>query len=105
MDVKVSKHDQMDTYLPAFRELVTVGKVDSVMCVYNRVNGQPGCASDFLLGDQLKGMGYITNRMAVADEKNPGVWGDSELIEIDPKTGTLMGADDPRHTFGKVASY
>src|ERR1700710_2318023 len=31
VDVKVSKHDQMDTYLPAFRELVTVGKVDSVM--------------------------------------------------------------------------
>ncbi len=24
------------------------------MCAYNRVNGQPACASDFLLGDQLK---------------------------------------------------
>jgi beta-glucosidase len=72
VDVRVSKHDQMDTYLPAFRELVTVGKVDSVMCVYNRVNGQPGCASDFLLGDQLKNKwgfaGYIVSDCdAIAD--------------------------------------
>jgi len=72
VDVKVSKHDQMDTYLPAFRELVTVGKVDSVMCVYNRVNGQPGCASDFLLADQLKNKwgfsGYVVSDCdAIAD--------------------------------------
>jgi beta-glucosidase len=72
VDVKVSKHDQEDTYLPAFRELVTVGKVDSVMCVYNRVNGQPGCASDFLLGDQLKTkwnfQGYVVSDCdAIAD--------------------------------------
>ena len=72
VDVKVSKHDQEDTYLPAFRELVTEAKVDSVMCVYNRVNGQPGCASDFLLGDQLRGKwgfaGYVVSDCdAIAD--------------------------------------
>jgi beta-glucosidase len=72
VDVKVGKHDQEDTYLPAFRELVTEAKVDSVMCVYNRVNGQPGCASDFLLGDQLRGKwgfsGYVVSDCdAIAD--------------------------------------
>jgi beta-glucosidase len=72
VDVKVSKHDEVDTYLPAFRELVTVAKVDSVMCAYNRVNGQPACASDFLLGDQLKNKwgfaGYIVSDCdAIAD--------------------------------------
>jgi beta-glucosidase len=72
VDVKVSKHDEEDTYLPAFRELVTAGKVGSVMCAYNRVNGQPACASDFLLGDQLKNKwgfaGYIVSDCdAVAD--------------------------------------
>jgi len=72
VDVKVSKHDQMDTYLPAFRELVTVAKVDSVMCAYNRVNGQPACASDFLLADQLKSkwgfQGYVVSDCdAIAD--------------------------------------
>ena len=53
-DAKVSKHDEEDTYLPAFRDTVTEAKAGSVMCVYNRVNGLPGCASDFLLKDQLR---------------------------------------------------
>ncbi|MCP5412367.1 MAG: glycoside hydrolase family 3 C-terminal domain-containing protein [Alphaproteobacteria bacterium] len=72
VDVKVSKHDEMDTYLPAFRALVTGAKVDSVMCAYNRVNGQPACASDFLLTDQLKNKwgfkGYVVSDCdAIAD--------------------------------------
>ncbi len=55
--------------------------------------------------EALRGMGYTVSRANEADEKNPGVWGDSELIAVDPKTGALMGADDARHTFGKVSSY
>ena len=54
MDAQVSKHDMEDTYLPAFRAAVTEGKAESVMCAYNRINGQPGCANTFLLQDQLR---------------------------------------------------
>lgn len=57
------------------------------------------------VADQLKGMGYTINRLAVADEKNPGVWGDSELIAVDPKTGELLGGHDSRRDFGKAAGY
>jgi beta-glucosidase len=53
-DVDVSKHDEMDTFLPAFRAAVTEGKADSVMCAYNAIKGQPACASQFLLEDQLR---------------------------------------------------
>ncbi len=53
-DVDVSKHDEIDTYLPAFRAAVTEGKAGSVMCSYNSINGQPGCANEFLLQDQLR---------------------------------------------------
>jgi beta-glucosidase len=53
-DVTVSKHDEMDTYLPAFRAAVTEGKADSVMCAYNSINGEPACANQFLLQDQLR---------------------------------------------------
>jgi beta-glucosidase len=64
-DVKVSKHDELDTYLPAFRAAVTEGKAGSVMCAYNRVNGQPACVSEFLLQDQLRGkwnfQGYVVS--------------------------------------------
>jgi len=55
--------------------------------------------------EQLQAMGYTINRLAVADEKNPGVWGDSELIAIDPKTGELLGGHDSRRAFGKAAGY
>jgi beta-glucosidase len=54
IDIQVSKHDMEDTYLPAFRAAVTEGKAESVMCAYNRVNGQPACANDFLLKSQLR---------------------------------------------------
>jgi len=65
IDVPVSKHDMEDTYLPAFRAAVIEGKAESVMCAYNRVNGQPACASTFLLQDQLRGAwkfnGYVVS--------------------------------------------
>jgi len=64
-DVDVTKHDILDTYEPAFRAAVTEGKAGSVMCAYNGVNGQPACANEFLLQDQLRGkwgfQGYVVS--------------------------------------------
>ncbi|HEY2468595.1 MAG TPA: glycoside hydrolase family 3 C-terminal domain-containing protein [Terracidiphilus sp.] len=64
-DVAVSKHDELDTYLPAFRATVTEAKAGSVMCAYNDINGEPACASEFLLQDQLRGKwnfhGYVVS--------------------------------------------
>ncbi len=72
VNVDVSKHDMEDTYLPAFRAAVTEGKAGSVMCAYNRVNGEPACANSFLLEDMLRGAwkfdGYVVSDCdAVAD--------------------------------------
>ena len=65
IDVAVSKHDELDTYLAAFRATVTEGKADSVMCAYNSINGQPACANEFLLEDQLRDkwgfQGYVVS--------------------------------------------
>ena len=64
-DVTVSKHDELDTYLPAFRAAVTEAKAGSIMCAYNSINGEPACASEFLLQDQLRGKwsfrGYVVS--------------------------------------------
>jgi len=57
------------------------------------------------VADDLRKLGYTVNRAGDFDEKNPGVWGDSEMIAVDPKTGELLGADDQRHHFGKAAGY
>ncbi len=53
-DARVSQHDLWDTYLPAFEALVRTGKVEAVMGAYNRVNGEPACASPTLLGTILR---------------------------------------------------
>jgi beta-glucosidase len=64
-DVDVSKHDEVDTYEPGFRAAVVEGKAGSVMCAYNAINGEPACASQFLLQDQLRGkwgfQGYVVS--------------------------------------------
>ena len=64
-DVDVSKHDELDTYLPAFRAAVVEGHAGSVMCAYNAINGQPACASEFLLQQTLRGawnfQGYVVS--------------------------------------------
>jgi beta-glucosidase len=64
-DAKVSEYDLVNTYLPAFRASVTLGKAHSVMCVYNAVNGTPGCASADLLQQRLRNewgfQGYVVS--------------------------------------------
>jgi beta-glucosidase len=75
IDVKVSLHDEEDTYLAAFRQAVVVGKADSVMCAYNSINGQPACANQFLMQDTLRGAwgfnGYVTSDCgAIGDISN-----------------------------------
>ena len=64
-DVDVSKHDEEDTYLPAFRAAVVEGHAGSVMCAYNAINGEPGCANQFLLQHTLRGawqfQGYVVS--------------------------------------------
>ncbi|WP_433970695.1 gamma-glutamyltransferase [Tunturiibacter lichenicola] len=57
------------------------------------------------VAEQLAAMGYTINRLAVADEHNPGTWGDSELIAIAPKTHELLGGHDNRRAYGKAAGY
>ena len=53
-NVFVSRRDLEDTYLPAFRAAIVEGGAASVMCAYNRIDGQPACASDLLLKDYLR---------------------------------------------------
>ena len=49
----------------AFRATVVEAKAGSVMCAYNRINGEPACANQFLLEDQLRGKwgfkGYVVS--------------------------------------------
>ena len=65
-DVPVSRHDEADTYLPAFRATIVEGHAASTMCAYNSINGEPACANNFLLRDQLRGA-WRFNGFVVSD--------------------------------------
>ena len=71
-DARPSRRDLYETYLPAFKELVTKAGVEEVMTAYNRFEGQPCGASDYLLDTVLRakwgfrGM-LVSDCWAVAD--------------------------------------
>lgn len=64
-DEKISMQDLVDSYMKPFQSCVEKGKVTSLMCSYNAVNGVPSCANDWLLetvARQNWGFdGYITS--------------------------------------------
>jgi beta-glucosidase len=64
-DAKAYERDLRETYLPAFRATIVEGKAYSVMCAYNRTNGEPCCANKRLMVDILRGEwgfnGYVVS--------------------------------------------
>ncbi|HTI07218.1 MAG TPA: glycoside hydrolase family 3 N-terminal domain-containing protein [Puia sp.] len=52
-DALVDEKDLRETYLYAFHKLVNAG-VESIMCAYNRVNGEPCCSGPTLLHHILR---------------------------------------------------
>ena len=89
-------YDLWDTYLPAFKELVTGANVAGVMCAYNAVNTQPCCANDLLMNDilrkQWKFTGYVTSDCWAIDDffKYHKTHKDSVTAAVD---GVVHGTD------------
>ncbi|ANH81483.1 glycosyl hydrolase [Niabella ginsenosidivorans] len=71
-DVDVSNYDLWDTYLPAFKELVTKANVAGVMCAYNAFRKKPCCGNDQLMIDILRKQwgfsGYVTSDCGAIDD-------------------------------------
>jgi beta-glucosidase len=53
-DVRPSRHDVVDTYLPAFYTAITEAKAQAVMCAYNAIDGVPACANANYLRNTLR---------------------------------------------------
>lgn len=71
-NVSPGNYDLWNTYLPAFKELVTKAHVAGVMCAYNAFQTQPCCASDVLMTDILRNRwkftGYVTSDCGALDD-------------------------------------
>jgi len=104
-DVDVSKHDMEDTYLPAFRAAVVEGHAGSVMCAYNAVNGEPACASQFLLQHTLRGAwhfgGYVVSDCGAVHDIFEGHHFRASQPEA-TAISMMRGMDNECLTFGEV---
>ncbi|CAE7266592.1 BXL3 [Symbiodinium sp. CCMP2456] len=72
VDSEVSMQDLVDSYMRPFQTCVEKGRVTSLMCSYNAVNGVPSCANDWLLQtiarDNWGFDGYITSDCDADDD-------------------------------------
>ena len=71
-DAEVSERDLRESYLPAFKDLVTKAGVKEVMIAYNRFRGVPCGANDYLVNTILRGeWGYqgivVSDCWAISD--------------------------------------
>lgn len=102
----VSKHDLYDTYLPAFKKLVTEAKVEAVMGAYNRTLDEPCNGSKLLLEDILRGEwgfeGHVVSDCGALSDfhLNHKVTNDAaETVALALKRGCDMGCD---HVYSEI---
>lgn len=102
----ITKRELYDTYLPAFKKLVTEAKVESVMGAYNRTLGELCCASPLLIEDILRGKWnfqghFVSDCMALSDfHLNHKVTKDAaESAALALKHGCDLGCD---HVFNEI---
>ena len=90
-DAEVSERDLRETYLAAFKDLVTKAHVQEVMTAYNRFRGDPCAASKYLVQDILRGeWGY--DGMVVSDcWAIPNFYqkGEHEIVETDVEAAAM----------------
>lgn len=71
-DAIATERDFRETYLPQFVTGIQEGGAYSLMCAYNRVNGEAACGSDYLLQDILRDEwgfgGYIVSDCWALDD-------------------------------------
>lgn len=88
-NAKVSKQDLEETYNVPFKACVVEGKVASVMCSYNQVNGKPTCADSNLLRDTIRGQ-WRLNGYIVSDCDSVGVLYDDQHFTSTPEDAAAI---------------
>ena len=87
-DAVVSERDLRESYLPHFETAIKEGKPYSLMCAYNRVDGEAACGSDRLLGilrHDWKFPGYIVSDCGAIDDMYQG----HKVVSTAPEAAAL----------------
>lgn len=94
-DARVSERDLRESYLPQFERAVKEGGAWSVMCAYNRVDGEAACANPRLLDTILRKewgfAGYVVSDCGAIDDiyrRHKQVETRAEAAALSVKAGT-----------------
>lgn len=94
----IDQRDLWETYLPAFKDLVTKANVKEVMCAYNRYEGDPCCGSNRLLTQilrdqwQFKGL-VVSDCWAISDFYRTNAHATHETAAHASASAVLNGTD------------
>jgi beta-glucosidase len=87
-DAIAYERDLRETYLPAFRATIVEGKAYSVMCAYNRTNGEPCCSSKRLFDILRREWGFdgyvVSDCGAIRD-----IWEYHKFVKTEPEASAL----------------
>lgn len=94
----IAPRDLYETYLPAFKALVTEGKVKEVMCAYNSFEGEPCCSNKRLLVKILReDWGFddvvVSDCGAIGDFFRPGTHETHKSPEAAAADAVVSGTD------------
>ena len=107
-DAIASQRDMWDTYLPAFRTTIVEGGATGVMCAYNRLNGEPACASKELadiLFNRWQFKGHVVSDCGAIDNiylRHKFVKTEAEASAVAVKGGTDLTCGREYRSLGEA---
>jgi beta-glucosidase len=88
-DAKAYERDLRETYLPAFHDTIVEAKAYSIMCAYNRTNGEPCCSNKRLMVDILRGEwgfdGYVVSDCGAIRD----IWEYHKFVKTEAESSAL----------------
>lgn len=83
LDVKVDERTLRELYMPGFESLVKNANVASIMCGYNKINGDFACENHHLITDVLKGewgfQGFVISDFNSITDAFKGAWAGTDI--------------------------
>jgi beta-glucosidase len=83
LDVKVSERALREIYLPGFESVVKNANIASIMCGFNKINGDYACENHHLITEVLKGewgyQGFVLSDFNAIHNGQKGAWAGTDL--------------------------
>jgi beta-glucosidase len=83
MNIKVDERTLREIYLPGFESVVKNANIASIMCGFNKVNGDYACENHHLITDVLKGewgyRGFVLSDFNAIHNAQKGAWAGTDL--------------------------